>query len=103
MKAKLYQQKLRKPIESFQEEARKQSKIRNQNRRILGFLIDQYRAKFINDGEDPTSQETKEDLAKMERQIRKLESQLFGGAPFENQSLRVPEYEQCVFEYIGPI
>lgn len=40
MKAKLYTQKLRKPIESFQEEARKQSKIRTQNRRILKFLID---------------------------------------------------------------
>lgn len=53
-------------------------KTRKQNKRVLKFLIEQYKTKFMNDGEDLTNPETKEYLIGMERQIRKLEIQLLG-------------------------
>lgn len=43
---------------------------------MLRFLIEQYRTKFVDDGQDPEAQETKVQLLGMERQIRKLEEQL---------------------------
>ena len=59
----------------------------------------------MNDGEDPMRAETKEYLVGMEKQIRKLEQQLAvsGLMNYFNNQVRIPEYEQCVIDYLGDI
>ena len=89
---KVYTQRMIQP--QSVEQIKKKSKGIKQNKKVLRFLIQQYKEKFMNDGADPDVQETKQCLLAMEKQIRKLESQLLDEQKLTTH--RNAEMEECV-------